>query len=251
MVEETEATTTKTCQKCKQQEDIQLFTKNSKTLKTCYQCRNGGWSPNDPFACMTCNVTFANYNQFNKHFDLHAAQKKHKLIENPDKIIKQKDKKLCIRCLSYQPYSEFISKKDGRETNHCLSCRYKPNGYVSNNKCPHQKQKAQCQICDEIDYLAHLVSTRVYQALLHGKEKLDRSVEYLGCTIEFYKEYLESLFKPDMNWQNHGTLWHIDHITPIKFEDPDIETVKKRLHFTNTQPLYATENMSKGNRFVG
>ena len=159
---ETEITTTKTCLKCKQQKDIQLFTKNSKILKTCYQCRNGGWSPDIPFACMTCNITFKNYNQFNKHFDLHAVQKKHKPIEDPDQIIKQKDKKLCIHCLCYQPYSEFISKKDGKETVACLTCRDKANSYVENNKCPHHRQKAQCQICDEIGYLAQLVRSRVY-----------------------------------------------------------------------------------------
>ena len=249
MTEKLTTTTTKTCTKYKEEKEISLFIKNSKTLKTCYQCRNGGWSPDSPFSCITCNITFKNYNQFNKHFDLHAAQKEHKLIENPDKIIKQKDKKLCTHCLSYQPYSEFESQRDKRETKYCLSWRDK-----INHACPHNKQKSQCQICDEIGYLAHLVSSRVYQALLHGTAKLyktDHTLTYLGCTIEFYKGYLESLFKTDMNWQNHGKLWEIDHIIPIKFENPDLETVKTRLHYTNTQPLYASENRSKGNRFVG
>ena len=132
---------------------------------------------------------------------------------------------------------------------HCQTCRQKFRKYVAKYKCPHDKRKYDCQICDEIGHLAMSVRGIVRHAL--KSDKTDRSVEYLGCTIEFYKGYLESLFKPDMNWQNHGTLWEIDHIIPIKFENPDLETVKKRLHYTNTQPLYASENRSKGNRFVG
>ena len=40
----------------------------------------------------------------------------------------------------------------------------------------------------------------------------------------------------------------------LKYEEdgisPTIEEVAKRLHYTNTQPLWATENMSKGNRYT-
>jgi hypothetical protein len=58
-----------------------------------------------------------------------------------------------------------------------------------------------------------------------------------------------------MTWENHGD-WHIDHITPLRYrENPDdiisLEETIKRLHFTNTQPLWASENTAKGNRFIG
>jgi len=58
-----------------------------------------------------------------------------------------------------------------------------------------------------------------------------------------------------MTWENYGSEWHIDHIKPVKYlengEAPAIEEVGKRLHWTNTQPLWANENIAKGNRFVG
>ena len=28
-----------------------------------------------------------------------------------------------------------------------------------------------------------------------------------------------------MNWENHGKLWHIDHIIPLKYNNPSIEEV--------------------------
>ena len=56
-----------------------------------------------------------------------------------------------------------------------------------------------------------------------------------------------------MSWDNYGK-WHIDHIIPIKYKqdckNPTIEEVAKRLHYTNTQPLWASENMSIGNRYI-
>ena len=54
-----------------------------------------------------------------------------------------------------------------------------------------------------------------------------------------------------MNWDNYGTDWHIDHIIPIKYQNPTIEEIEERLHYTNTQPMWAIENIKKGNRDIG
>jgi hypothetical protein len=57
-----------------------------------------------------------------------------------------------------------------------------------------------------------------------------------------------------MSWENYGK-WHIDHIKPIKYREngelPSLEEVIKRLHYTNLQPLWAEENIAKGNKFIG
>jgi len=53
-----------------------------------------------------------------------------------------------------------------------------------------------------------------------------------------------------MTWDNHGE-WHIDHIIPLKYENPTIEEMIERLHWENTQPLWATDNKAKGNRYIG
>ena len=54
-----------------------------------------------------------------------------------------------------------------------------------------------------------------------------------------------------MTWENYGKLWHIDHIIPIKYENPTLEETIERLHWSNTQPLYADLNISKSNKFIG
>jgi acyl-CoA hydrolase len=56
-----------------------------------------------------------------------------------------------------------------------------------------------------------LISSRVISAL-DGKSKSKRTLEILGCTADKFRQYLESMFSPEMNWQNHGEVWEIDHI---------------------------------------
>jgi hypothetical protein len=72
-------------------------------------------------------------------------------------------------------------------------------------------------------------------------------LELLGCTLEEYKHYLESKFQPGMNWDNHTKHgWHIDHIIPVSsFNLSDESQLKKAFHYTNTQPLWAKDNISK------
>ena len=79
--------------------------------------------------------------------------------------------------------------------------------------------------------------------------------DILGYTTEQLKQRLEMNFKPDMTWENHGILWHIDHIKPLcKFNftlsdgTPNYEQIRLANSLANLQPLYVTENLSKGGR---
>lgn len=81
----------------------------------------------------------------------------------------------------------------------------------------------------------------------------DRFNKDLGCTYLEHKSYLESLFLPGMNWENYGRKedqWQIDHIKPLwhSFEIENKDDQFLCLHFTNTQPLWRRENISKGTR---
>lgn len=76
------------------------------------------------------------------------------------------------------------------------------------------------------------------------------AVRDLGCTIPEFKKYIEAKFQSGMTWENwslHG--WHLDHIIPLdSFDLTDREQFLKACHYTNMQPLWAFDNLSKGNK---
>ena len=80
-----------------------------------------------------------------------------------------------------------------------------------------------------------------------GKKKLSKTIDMLGYSAEDLKNHIESLFKEGMCWDNYGE-WHIDHIKPVSLFD-ELENVNVVNSLDNLQPLWASENLSKGNKY--
>jgi len=79
-----------------------------------------------------------------------------------------------------------------------------------------------------------------------GYKKKSHTFDILGCEYDTFKAYFEPLFKPGMTWENHGA-WHIDHIYPVSRATDEKHLIELN-HYTNLQPLWASENLSKGNK---
>lgn len=78
-------------------------------------------------------------------------------------------------------------------------------------------------------------------------KKYGSAIKNLGCTIDELVQYLESKFRFDMNWENYGKVWEIDHIIPlVNFDLTNSSDFLKAVHYTNLQPLSCSENRSKG-----
>lgn len=90
-----------------------------------------------------------------------------------------------------------------------------------------------------------------FSRALAGRYKHGTTIANLGCSIEQLKAHLEALFAPGMSWENYGIDgWHIDHIKPLaRFDLTDPEQVKQACHYTNLQPLWAFDNISKGTKW--
>jgi hypothetical protein len=97
--------------------------------------------------------------------------------------------------------------------------------------------------------IAQNMRSRINVALRKaGGLKAKRSLDLVGCTSVELKAYIESKFLPGMSWENR-TQWHIDHITPCAaFDLVDPKQQRLCFHFTNLQPLWAIDNLSKGKR---
>lgn len=78
-----------------------------------------------------------------------------------------------------------------------------------------------------------------------GMNKLSRSFELLGTDLETFKAHMESLFTGGMCWEKMGREIHIDHIVPLA-SGKTPEEIWALCHYTNLQPLWAFDNLSKG-----
>ena len=93
---------------------------------------------------------------------------------------------------------------------------------------------------------------RLWMAIRHDY-KSGSAVRDLGCTIAELKMYIEGQFKDGMSWENwtrvdlHERAWNIDHKIPLNFFNlTDREQFLKAVHYSNLQPMWARENISKG-----
>jgi hypothetical protein len=76
-----------------------------------------------------------------------------------------------------------------------------------------------------------------------------RTEEIVGISFNEFKVYMESKFVDGMNWGNRD-LWHIDHIIPLSTAKSEQELIALS-HYTNLQPLWAMDNLKKGNKIIG
>jgi hypothetical protein len=85
--------------------------------------------------------------------------------------------------------------------------------------------------------LKYSISRTIRRSLkCKGLSKNKKSMDILGCSIEFFKAYIEERFDDDMSWENYGTFWDIDHKIPLSTAITE-EQVLELNHYTNLQPL--------------
>jgi hypothetical protein len=86
----------------------------------------------------------------------------------------------------------------------------------------------------------------------HKAEKACKTLDLIACDKLWLKAWLEIQFQPGMTWENYGAGWHIDHIRPCaSFDLTDPKQQRLCFHWTNLQPLWAAENLHKGDRWDG
>ncbi|HSW62183.1 MAG TPA: hypothetical protein VLH56_02510 [Dissulfurispiraceae bacterium] len=99
--------------------------------------------------------------------------------------------------------------------------------------------------------LSSTVSKRMNESLRKGMKAGRHWETLVDFTVDQLKAHLEKLFKPGWSWENYGTVWHIDHRTPIaafNFERPDDIDFRLCWSLKNLQPMEASKNRSKGDK---
>lgn len=102
---------------------------------------------------------------------------------------------------------------------------------------------------DPLFKITRNLRNRLWYIIKRGKGKrMGSAVRDLGCSIVELKGYIEKKFTDGMSWKNYTyNGWHLDHIKPLSaFDLSDREQFLKAFHYTNLQPLWMKENLSKG-----
>ena len=229
----------KHCSKCDKYLNLDMFSKRSVSWDKLY------------IYCRICSniINKKNANKETAKIKKRINSKKcYDLIKenaiNNQIILEPNKYKKCIRCNENKNITDFST--------------YKLNTYI----------KAICKFCESYDRkkyknnyyrkninnvnlkILNTLRCRLYNVLKRQNTKKNIStMELTGCELPFLKGYLEAKFKEGMTWENHG-YWHLDHVLPCcSFDLTQEEEQKKCFHYTNLQPLWAADNLSKGGKY--
>lgn len=111
--------------------------------------------------------------------------------------------------------------------------------------------KQRCRYKNDIVFATkHRLRQRVRDALRGHGRKAVATEKLLGCTFTTLVAHLESLFTKGMTWDNMN-MWHIDHKIPCAaFDLHHVEQQYICFWYLNLQPMWAEENLSKGDNWV-
>lgn len=167
--------------------------------------------------------------------------------QNQDKI--RQDSKT-----RYDSKKEEISlkSKEYREKNH-ETILQKKRAYREQNKDKINQQRNIKRKTDILYQFEENIRHNVrHQFQRSGLKKVSRTKHILGCSSDEFRTHIIKQFKNGMTLENHGSVWHLDHILPISYAkslfvdiEKQKEMVEKLCHYTNYQPLYQSENLSK------
>jgi hypothetical protein len=161
--------------------------------------------------------------------------------------------KCCCTCKEWKELTEFNKAESHwdklrTDCKNCLTLWRKNNvKEISRKYSIYEKNRT---LTDPIFKLVKTLRSRLNSVLNRCNiEKGFSTMELTGCELPFLKGYLEAKFTEGMTWENHGD-WHIDHIKPCcSFDLTTEEEQKNCFHYTNLQPLWAKDNLSKGGKY--
>jgi hypothetical protein len=156
---------------------------------------------------------------------------------------------LCRRCNLVKPINDFFDgNKEARpkiKPRVCVDC-YTKKAII--DKKEYRKKQRKNPIWKIKKNLRRRLSDMIKTKGINPDQSKSK---YIGCSSNYFKKHLSSMFTKKMNWDNYGSYWHVDHILPVSsFDHTNEQEIKKCWHWSNLRPLEAQENMNKSDSIV-
>jgi hypothetical protein len=220
----------KTCSKCKIEKELTDFYKRKNSIdgyrKSCKNCQS---LYNKDYNDKNKNKVKEQKSEYRKENKEILKNKRRKYYESKKEITKENS-------LRY-----YHNNKDKRDFD------YHKIHWIKNKESISKKRKERREN-NPLLKLSSSIRTLIWNSIKRmGFTKKSKTCEILGCQFEDFKSYIEYQFVEGMSWENHGE-WHLDHKKPISWAETE-EQVYELNHYTNFQPLWAKDNLSKGNKW--
>ena len=178
-----------------------------------------------------------------KQYTSWREKNKENLIKYVRKYRQENKEKLLKYACQYRKTNKKLKTLEQKRRSAMRCCEY----YKKHKKQVRQQQTSYTNNRKKTDInykITCILRTRLYNAI-KNTQKSGSAVKDLGCSVEEFKQYIESKFQQGMSWDNHGR-WHLDHITPLAwFNLEDRNQFLVACHYTNLQPLWARDNYIK------
>jgi hypothetical protein len=238
----------KECRTCKEIKQLDFFTKN--------KLSKGGYKPD----CKSC----INKSSKEKYALNPEARREYEAKWRADNIDKCKSKTYRWRKKNPEQFSEYRkkyynnNKEKITEQSKATYEKYKEKYNSINRKYQKdnhlilmQKRKERIEASPLLQFkerIRQLTKGAFYRL---KQDKKFKTNAMLGADWETVKEHFVSQFKDGMTWEAFiaGEI-HVDHIQPLASAKTEEELIAL-CHYTNLQPLWCLDNLSKGATFEG
>lgn len=247
---------TKKCCRCCKIKSVKNFNYNTKTGKYYTRCTICSEKNNKE------SKEYYNKNKYKKqtYYKTLSAETIKKRKEYAKEYYKKNKDKILERQKRYKELHPEVKKRDlikAKERikkNPQKQKKYRLEYYKNNSKkiIKRGTDFTAKKIKNNVEFkLQHSLRSRL-RAAIKNKCKTGSAVRDLGCSVSEFKVYISNKFQDGMTWDNWGLKgWTLDHIIPLsKFDLTDREQLLKACHYTNMQPLWAIDNIEKGNKIL-
>jgi hypothetical protein len=239
----------KECQnilRCKKRKEAKANAIN--ITKICKNCNTEKKGSEFEFGTLLCKPCFSEKEkEENNRPSETDPDKTCRICEVTKSAIQFRKKELTCKECSKKKLYEWRENNKEQFLNLCKKYRDKDESKALRNKNRREKYKKNIQ-----DRLLQIYRNRVRFCVKKKDFPKNTHIDYeklVGIKWDILINWLEYNFKPEMNWDNYGTYWHIDHIYPCSLFDFSIEENRyKCFNWTNLAPLKGIDNIKKSNK---
>ena len=193
--------------------------------------------------CIKCEIPYPS-SCYRKYNETQIGKTCKKCLNELDKLRKKnlRQKKAettfvkCEKCQEEKALKDFAKLKKFYKKKICVSCYPKFLTEQKTNWCKNEHNT-------NMNYrIKKSLAARLRSVIV----KTDSTMNYIGCNIQYLREWFEYNFTSEMNWDNYGTYWSIEHIIPVcKFDLTNEDEKFKCCNWSNLMPVSIKNNSSK------